>query len=131
MKKFKYKYAKATARDTSIEKHFRDRYANNPNVLKYVNLGLPKAAPDGYYLDRKSKYDHRKYICIDGLCTLTSIYWDTDDHFRPNPVHIFMLDKSVREALIKSYDYLTEQMKYEVRYYKDWELYRELKRLRL
>lgn len=128
MTKFKYKYAKATVRDISIQKHFRDRYADRPDICKYVDLDLPKGAPDGYYLHRKSKYKHIGYICIDGLCTE---YWSTDDYFRPQPIHIFMLNKDMRDSLVKSYNYLTEQMQYEVRCYIKWENERKLNKVNL
>lgn len=121
MSKFKYKYAKATKRNISIEQHFRNKYIDQPNICKYVDLGLPKGAPDGYYLHRKAKYQHIKYICINGLCTKTSMYWNNDDPFRPQPIHIFMLDKKMRDSLIECYNYLTDQMKYEVRFYVDRE----------
>ncbi len=131
MTKFKYKYTKATVRDISIEKHFRNRYADRPDICKYVDLGLPKGAPDGYYLHRKSKYNHIKYICIDGLCTGTSMYWDTDDPFRSQPIFIFMLDKKMIDSLVECYNYLTKQMQYEVRCYIKHENKRKLNKVNI
>ena len=131
MAKFKYKYAKATERDISIQKHFRDRYADRTDICKYVELDLLKGAPDGYYLHRKSKYNHVKYLCIDGLCTKTSEYYNTNDPFRPQPIFIFMIDKDMRESLVKCYNYLTEQMQYEVRCYINHENARKLNKVNL
>lgn len=127
MAKFKYKYAKATVREISIQQHFRNRYADMPDICKYVDLGLPKSSPDGYYLHRKSKYNHINYICIGGLCTQSNMYLGNDDPFRPLPILIFMLNKNMRDSLVKSYNYLTDQMQYEVRCYIDHENARKLR----
>jgi len=132
MAKFKYKYAKATERDMIIQSHFRNKYADRPDICKYVELDLPKGAPDGYYLHRKSKHEYIKYLCINGMCTdINSFSGNIDDPFRPQPIFIFMLDKKMRESLVKCYNYLTEQMQYEVRSYINHENARKLRKVNI
>lgn len=132
MAKFKYKYAKATERDIILQQHFRNKYADIPDICKYVKLDFPKDAPNGYYLQRKSKHEYIKYLCINGMCTdINSFSGNIDDPFRPHPIFIFMLDKDMRESLAKCYNYLTEQMKYEVRCYIHHENARKLIKVNL
>jgi hypothetical protein len=129
MAKFKYRYNDATERYITVENHRRDKYANRPDIVSYIDLGLPINAPDGFYLHRKSKYNHIVYLNIGGLCTVTNPYHANNDKFKPQPISIFMLDKDMRNSLVKCYNYLTDQMQYEVRCYLDREKERQLRKV--